>query len=69
MAGRIRSIEKESNDLFGNCTHKLPDCNKVPQPAILPHASGLESICCLLPQTSFSVWPVGCHHLHTPQYL
>jgi hypothetical protein len=37
-AGRIRSTEKESNDLIGNQTRDLPACSIVPRPTTLPRA-------------------------------
>jgi hypothetical protein len=40
VAGRIRSIEK-SSDLIGTRTRDLPACSIVPQPTMLPCASGL----------------------------
>jgi hypothetical protein len=40
-AGRIRSIEKKSNNLIGNRTRDLPACSIVPQPTTLPRAPGV----------------------------
>jgi hypothetical protein len=37
--GRIRSIEKKLNYLFGNRNRDLPACKTVPQPTTLPRAS------------------------------
>jgi hypothetical protein len=37
-AGRIRLIEKKSNDLIGIRTRDLPPCSIVPQPTTLPSA-------------------------------
>jgi hypothetical protein len=37
-AGRVRSIEKKSDDLIGIRTHDLPASSTVPQPTTLPRA-------------------------------
>jgi hypothetical protein len=37
VAGRIRAIEKKSNDI-GNSSRDLPACSEVPQPLTLPRA-------------------------------
>jgi hypothetical protein len=68
-AGRIRSTEKESNDLMKGWTHNLPAWSTVPQPTILPHGAGVNGLwemSFLLSRTSSSEWPVGRLHLYSP---